>query len=245
MGKHQNREVSPDEIRINKREVRGSRRDLRIVGDNWKEAGKSGHQPRNWVDFAKTNDVRFKRREDGDDLAPNDEWANDRQGVVLSIGPNRQILHTGSPLAGYRPKYHPSGYPVASPAPIFHYIDSSSRVLPTWSSSFSTKTPPPVGCWFCFDSRRRRVDKADEANALPSNDVLMLTVGSVSTECRSMPLTMATDVNAGRFPLYALSTAFGFSSVGLVPNSNYGFFLTLLSPLNFWGDSGHLVSVGS
>ncbi|KAK1130168.1 hypothetical protein K0M31_018308 [Melipona bicolor] len=45
-----------------------------------------------------------------------------------------------------------------------------------------------------------------------------------------MPLTMLpnADVNAGRFPLYALSTALGFSLVGLVPNSNYASFSPFL-----------------
>lgn len=44
--------------------------------------------------------------------------------------------------------------------PIFHYIDSLSRVLPTWSSPFSPVKSFQRGTGrFCFDHRRVRNDK--------------------------------------------------------------------------------------
>lgn len=107
--------------------------------------------------------------------------------------------------------------------PIFHYIDSLSRVLPTWSSPFSPVKSFQRGTGrFCFDHRRVRNDKLTRLTLPQTAGVNLM------RRC----LWHYPDINVERS-----TTLF---SLGLVPNTNYVLLSHLVLPFclsNFWEDS--------
>lgn len=118
---------------INGKSADGCRRDLRMVGGHLKRGRKVGIRR---GEIGSTLRKLMTSDSNGEKRRPcwswNDEWRDRRP----FYGSTVEILHTT--LAGYRPKYHPSGHPYLTRARIsldrflvtcFAYVSSLTSLL--------------------------------------------------------------------------------------------------------------------